>query len=232
MNWVLPAAKNSDSIPREITRAAGESAIHLPRSDFEDGLNEDIEKFLDDSAKMINSQQTGSGVQRKKRKSVDDLVEILATSKPVSGPLVLIPRGQRASAQISFSNDPELLVSTNFFIAECKSKSDAIVLSSWMLSVFGQLQLEHSGINQEGMRKLEKQQIDNCFVPSSKIFSLDEIANLECILLASEPLKFKKIGFRELDLFWAKKLSPVNWKSLLDSVLDTLQQMCNERLDS
>ena len=231
-NWILPAVKNSDTAAREITSNSGESAIHLPESYLEIGTKEDVLEYLNEFELANDARRALSGPQRKKNKSTDDLFDILKSSNPAHGPLVLIPRGQRASAQISFSSEPEILVSTNFFIAECKSRSEAIVLSSWLLSIFGQIQFEHSGIDQEGMRKLERLQIGNCLIPYNFNFTEEELHELELMVLSTEPLVFKDVRTREIDLFWATKLSPGNGARILESIITTFQMMCNERLKS
>jgi hypothetical protein len=123
------------------------------------------------------------------------------------------------------------MVSTNFFIAECESRSEAIVLASWLLTIFGQLQLEHSGIDQEGMRKLEKFQIENCLIPQEIKFTNDEIEELEMVLMETDPLIFKAIAPREIDEVWARKLSPEKWMELIASTESALQVMCNQRLE-
>lgn len=180
---------------------------------------------------MVAKSKSSSGSQRKMDKSSEDLLGILEVSRPVYGPVVLIPRGQRAAAQISFSCEKELMVSTNFFIAECESRSEAIVLASWLLSIFGQLQLEHSGIDQEGMRKLEKFQIENCLIPQEIKFTNDEMGELDKVLMETDPLLFKAIAPREIDEVWARKLSPEKWMDLIASTVRTLQVMCSQRLE-
>lgn len=230
-NWILPAVKNSDSAPREITNEFGESAIHFPEGHrVQDTNNSIFENYLRENLKAAKS-KSGSGSQRKVDKSPEDLLEILEVSRPVHGPVVLIPRGQRAAAQISFSCEKELMVSTNFFIAECESRSEAIVLTSWLLTIFGQLQLEHSGIDQEGMRKLEKFQIENCLIPQEIKFTNEELSELEKVLMETDPLIFKAITPRKIDEVWARKLSPEKWMDLISSTESTLQVMCNQRLE-
>lgn len=230
-NWILPAVKNSDSAPREITNEFGESAIHFPKGHrVQDTNNSIFENYLLEKRKAAKS-KSSSGSQRKVDKSSEDLLGILEVSRPVYGPVVLIPRGQRAAAQISFSCEKELMVSTNFFIAECESRSEAIVLASWLLTIFGQLQLEHSGIDQEGMRKLEKFQIENCLIPQEIKFTNDEMGELEKVLMETDPLLFKAIAPREIDEVWARKLSPEKWMDLIASTESTLQVMCNQRLE-
>ncbi len=230
-NWILPAVKNSDSAPREITKEFGESAIHFPKGHSVQNTDNSIfEDYLRENRRAAKA-KSSSGSQRKVDKSSEDLLKILEVSRPVHGPVVLIPRGQRAAAQISFSCEKELMVSTNFFIAECKSRSEAIVLASWLLTIFGQLQLEHSGIDQEGMRKLEKFQIENCLIPQEIKFTNDEMEELERVLMESDPLIFKDIAPREIDEVWARKLSPKKWMDLVASTESTLQVMCNQRLE-
>ena len=230
-NWILPAVKNSDSAPREVTKEFGESAIHFPKNHRVADTDESIfESYLRENRKVLET-KSSSGSQRKVDKSSTDLLKILGVSRPIHGPVVLIPRGQRVAAQISFSCENELMVSTNFFIAECKSRSEAIVLASWLLTIFGQLQLEHSGIDQEGMRKLEKSQIENCLIPLEIEFTKQELEELEKTLLDTDPLEFRAIARREIDVFWARKLSPENWMELLVFTETTLQDMCNQRLE-
>lgn len=229
--WILPAVKNSETAPREITESFGESAIHFPAShrvqDTQVALFENYLRGIRETGKL----KRNSGSQRKVDKTSADLFKILEVSRPVHGPVVLIPRGQRAAAQISFSCEKDLMVSTNFFIADCDSRSEAIVLTSWLLSLFAQLQLEHSGIDQEGMRKLEKSQIEECMVPQAINFTKREIEELEQVLLETEPLLFRAIAPRELDVIWARKLSPKSWSSLIKSTEIVLQGMCNQRLE-
>jgi hypothetical protein len=81
------------------------------------------------------------------------------------------------------------------------------------------------------MRKLEKFQIENCLIPKEINFTEYEIEQLEKVLLETEPLLFKAIVPREIDLVWAKKLSPDNWRELIESTENTLQIMCNQRLE-
>ena len=230
-DWILPAIKNSDSVPREITKKFGDSAIHYP----EGHRVEDTEKSLFENYLQLNRDaskpKSNSGSQRKVDKSSEDLSKILEVSRPVHGPVVLIPRGQRVAAQISFSSEKELMVSTNFFVAECRTRAQAIILASWLLTLFGQLQLEHSGIDQEGMRKLEKSQIENCLIPQEVNFTEHELDELEKVLLETDPLLFRAIAPREIDEIWARKLSPDNWIDLMVSAESTLQEMCNQRLE-
>lgn len=231
-NWILPAVKNSEIAPREITESLGESAIHFPaKHRVQDTPMLIFENYFQENLQS-NKLRLNSGSQRKVDKTSTDLIKILEISKPVNGPVVLIPRGQRVAAQISFSCEKELMVSTNFFVVDCNSRSEAIILASWLLSLFGQLQLEHSGIDQEGMRKLEKFQIEKCMIPQAIIFTEHEIEELEKVLLETEPLKFKAIAPRELDVVWAKKLSHESWEGLITSTEIVLQGMCNQRLET
>lgn len=228
--WILPAVKNSDSVQREITAHSGESAINVPISELDskskDSLYEAYLSGQSDSKGM--GAKTGS--QRKKGKSKSDIIKLLETSLPTQGPCVLIPRAQRAAAQICFTNESEIMVSTNFFIARCESRIETLILTSWLLTIFGQIQFEHSGIDQEGMRKLEKPQISNCLIPRNLKFSSEELIELEKEVLKTESLKFSSIRIRRIDEIWAKKLSPIDWEVLTLNTKNLLQEMCHNRL--
>ena len=227
--WIIPALKNSDVPVREISHSSGESGICLP---IESASASTIGSVVDSYSKYLGSQTGKStrGSQRKKLKSREDLKSLILSSKPISGPVVLIPRAQRSTAQIMFSCEEKLLISTNFFYATCSSKDEALILGSWLFSIFGQLQLEQMGIHQEGMRKNEKAQIGPCLIPVNIDFSLEEIKQLEAVFLSSEPLKFASIKSREIDEIWAKKLATANWFDLTEKTIQCLESLCNERL--
>ena len=190
--WILPAVKNSDSVPREITNELGESAVHYPDGHrIQDTKISIFENYLRETREAAKA-KSKTGSQRKVDKSSEDLIKILA---------------------------------------ECKSRPQAIVLASWLLTIFGQLQLEYSGIDQEGMRKLEKFQIENCLIPQDIDFTDREISELEKVLSETDPLLFRSITSREIDKIWARKLSPSNWMDLMASIESALQVMCNQRLE-
>lgn len=233
--WIKPAAKNSDFLPREIKQTNGESGIFptTPKSDSSTELanhNSILQTFLVES---INQEKNSANVgkQRKEPKSVKDLQKILEISRPTSGHFVLVPRAQRAAGQIGINGCKEVLVSTNFFILPCNTRRDSIVLGSWLLSLFGQLQLEYLGIDQEGMRKLEKKQIEECLIPSSINLDEAEYLTLENLFLSSEPLNFRQIKIREIDVFWAKKIYPHSEQLNLNQLEETMQIFCDHRLD-
>ena len=230
-DWIIPAAKNSDFAVRQVSQSTGESGICLPGKPL---LLGSIESAIDSYCSHIagGKDVADKGVQRKKEKSPSDLQRIVVASKAVSGPTVLIPRAQRTTAQILFSFEENVLISTNFFHAICDTADDAVVLASWLFSVFGQMQLERTGIDQEGMRKLEKTQIGECLIPIGLDFSIEEMELLKSELLVSDPLTFNSIRARKIDEIWAQKICPGNWKNLMENVTDCLRNLANERLSN
>jgi hypothetical protein len=213
-----------------ISKKEGEAGLVVPQSDLNSkSLVNLVESYI---AAQLQAEAEGpaSGVQRKKSKSAQELFGIIEISRPLKGPLVLIPRAQRVTAQISYSVESKLLVSTNFFTFECEHDQDALIMSSWLLTIFGQVQLEFLGIDQEGMRKVEKNQIGKCLVPKGVTFDSQEIDALRSEMDKAKPLIFRKIDKRDIDEIWAKKIAPNNWAEVLDRTHAVLQGLCDQRL--
>ena len=99
------------------------------------------------------------------------------------------------------------VVSTNFLVAQFVDDIRARVTASWLLSVFGQLQMELNGIDQEGMRKLESRQIGNILIPDFSIFSNEDKQALISAYIDDDPLDFTNIIIRDLDELWETYLN-------------------------
>jgi N-6 DNA Methylase len=228
--WIAPAAKNSDGISRKISQSEGEAGLVVPKKDISSKTLVNLVDTYIAAQLETESSKPSSGVQRKKSKSAADLIGVIEISRPLKGPLVLIPRAQRVSAQISYSSEPKLLVSTNFFTFGCQSEEEALIVSSWLLSIFGQVQLEFLGIDQEGMRKVEKNQIGKCLIPKGVHFDAKELKALHIEMEIAKPLIFRKINLRDLDTMWAKKIAPNSWTEVLAKTHGVLQNLCDQRL--
>ena len=142
--------------------------------------------------------------QAKKSKSVDEWYAILKKESKHFVPVnsVLVPRGTRRLASTYITNKATYL-STNLVCIETSSYNDARILSSWMSSIFYQLQLEIYCKNQGGMRKLEIENILKTYVPKVSLMSDKDIE----LVLNTEITDFydlKKPDVREIDKVWAK----------------------------
>lgn len=121
---------------------------------------------------------------------------------------ILIPRADRAKHAIYHNSlDESIVLSTNFgylrnFKLSTKINSKEIQIkfhAAFLLSSFGQVQLELLTGNQEGMRKLEVYHLEKLCVPdSSKIdYRTIEMINLEFDHLSSKPSNF--VGLEGID---------------------------------
>jgi predicted RNA methylase len=229
-SWIAPAAKNSDGITRRISQSEGESGLVVSKKDIASApLVNLVDQYI--ATQLENEDGSPStAAQKKKTKTAEEIIGIIEISRPLKGPLVLIPRAQRVTAQISYSLEPNLLVSTNFFTFSCETESEVLMMSSWLLSIFGQIQFEFLGIDQEGMRKVEKNQIGKCLIPSDVTFDEQEIQALKDETNKAKPLNFRKIDIRPVDILWAKKIAPESWEELLQVTQSVFQDLCHQRL--
>jgi hypothetical protein len=229
--WIIPALKNSDNAPRVLDLRTGESGLYFP-GPFDNP--ESVGQISSIVSRYLNQKQLAqtskAQVQKKRNLDHEDVLSILKKSKPSSGYLVLVPRSQRSSAQISISNLPQIYVSTNFFIVECENYIECVTLASWLLSVFGQIQLELSSINQEGMRKIERKQLADCLVPVRELSNSLDFKDLEQSFMSSPPIKFQNIETRAVDIFWAKEIFGVAAESNLKILVSNFSKLVNERL--
>lgn len=190
-------------------------------------LEEGDAKFLDCSANdsalvdkildfYISLPQRESRQQRKK-KTKAEWQNILVRESRAAFPKfsVLIPRAIRTTGRVYYSAKP-IFVSTNLFVCAPKDKKTAILLASWMTTIFYQLICEISSKDNEGMRKMEGADIGKTFVPDfSKIEDgfyakvLEQVKNITF-------LDLRNVEIRQIDKIWAEVLFDKNAKSVLE----------------
>ena len=168
--------------------------------------------------------------QAKKSKTLDEWYAILKKEArhfvPVNS--VLVPRGTRRLASTYITTEPTYL-STNLVCIKTANYNEARVLSSWMSSIFYQLQLEIYCKNQGGMRKLEIENILKTYVPKVSLMSPNDI---ELILntKVSDFYDLKKPEIREIDRAWAKvMIQNDDTETLLDNALRYLTILAKNR---
>jgi hypothetical protein len=154
-------------------------------------------------------------------------------SSPDSSPLdsnkVLgIREGSLPYSSLSIGYE-QILLSTNVLMVKFPTERERKLFASWMLSVFGQIQLELVSTDQEGMRKLEINAIKHVRFPDFSAIP----ENIEVTLLANvltEPAhNFAGILQRPSDLLWAKVVAPLSHSSCLDQAFNLFQELVDER---
>jgi hypothetical protein len=168
--------------------------------------------------------------QAQKKKNVDQWYDILKKEAKHFVPVnsVLVPRATRRFASTYITNKPTYL-STNFVCIKTANNREAKILSSWMSSIFYQLQLEIYCKNQGGMRKLEIENIKKTFVPMVSLMSEEDIEQI----LNTEIIDFydlKRPNIREIDKIWAKVIiQNDDIEGILDNALRYLTIMAKNR---
>lgn len=201
---------------------SGDSAF-LDISINEQGL---VEKMID----IYNSLPVRNGRQQRKVKGKEEWMKILRkeSNNGFAGNSVLIPRGIRTSGRVYLSRTP-VFVSTNFVVCTLPSEIKAILLSTWMATIFYQLICEVSSKDQEGMRKMEVMDIGYTLVPD-----LDMISEETRELLSEEAdkivfLNLNRPEIRNVDRIWAAELFGEAAAETLDCAQRLLDYQVNRR---
>ena len=85
---------------------------------------------------------------------------------------VLVHRAIRTSGK-AYLSTKQVFVSTNFVVYTMSTYEEALLLSTWMTTIFYQLICEVTYKDQEGMRKMEVADINTTFIPQLDMISLN-----------------------------------------------------------
>lgn len=176
----------------------------------------DLKKVVD---MFFKEKKKKSKKQRKNQKSSADYIKIVKDesrfiTKPYS---VLLPRALRATGSVFVTSLP-IHVSTNFFIFET-TKDKCTILSSWMSTVFFQLECEVKGNNRGGLRKMEKADYERIHVPVTSLLKDDDKEAIKKTSLLPF-LNLRQPVARDIDKLWAKILFE-------DEAEERLQEACD-----
>jgi methylase of polypeptide subunit release factors len=224
-SWVVCGAKNSDRVARIVDAGADQIALRIP----EEVMKGD---FFREIANAYCSQVSASsprGIQRRNAMTPSKLASILIATDVTTGYFVLVPRASRVKAQISISYGTPTVVSTNFIIAKFESSTEATFMSAWLLSVFGQLQLEYFGVDQEGMRKVEVSHVSSVCAPSfASIEDLDEQV-LGRLVAETDAINRMSPQIRPLDILMSELVFGRESSDYLKEAFDILQRQLEGR---
>lgn len=187
-------------------------------------------QMVKDTIQVYIDNYVGKQRQARREKTVDEWYEILRKESEHYVPInsVLLPRGTRRLASTFITTDPTYL-STNLVCIETDDMTIARILSSWMCSIFYQLQLEIYCKNQGGMRKLEVENIKKTFVPLMNALSPDDID-----MVMNTPINdfydLRNPEIREIDKVWARIMTQnEDVEDLLNEALRYLTILANNR---
>ena len=85
---------------------------------------------------------------------------------------VLVHRAIRTSGK-AYLSTKQVFISTNFVVYTMSTYEEALLLPTWMTTIFYQLICEVTSKDQEGMRKMEVADINTTFIPQLDMISLN-----------------------------------------------------------
>lgn len=170
----------------------------------------DVRNMSDDAIKKVIKQffkekESKAKKQRQDNKTAADYLDTLKKeSKHISDAYsVMLPRSIRSEGRV-FVNTKSAFVSTNFFVIQADSER-AKILSSWLSTIFYQLECEVYGNNRKGLRKMEKEDYEPLHVPSTAALSEEQKMRIEETTFDSF-VNLRSPKPRETDKVWANIL--------------------------
>lgn len=193
-------------------------------------VSDNSEHIVDAIIDAYNALPDREGRQQRRRKTNQEWKKILNKESRGRFPAnsVLIPRAIRTTGRSYLSRNP-VFVSTNFVVCSLPSMEKAIMMSTWMSTIFYQLICEVSSKDQEGMRKMEVSDIEKTYVPKFDGISRETIDALSTECNAIEFLNLRRPEIREVDRIWASELFGDNADDLLNRAHRMLEYLTNRR---
>lgn len=205
--------------------------IDIGRGDsefFDISLNDD--NTVDETIRIYNGLPARNGRQQRNTKTNVEWKRILKreSNGKFSINSVLIPRGIRAIGKVYFSKNP-VFVSTNFVVCSLPSYEDAILMASWMSTIFYQLVCEVSSKDQEGMRKMEVADILKTYIPDKNLVTQNTIDKIKNEIDNIDFIELKNPVIREVDKIWAEELFGADSRDILEEANRLLSYLTNKR---
>lgn len=230
-NWLKKGVKNSDQSRNLFLRDLKDCYDFLSLPDSISKKGDKIEKPLENIIRTYQSVTAKrKSKQKKLKKTILDIKNILLSSRRLISlkNTILIPRNIRRTASIFILKD-KAYVSTNFIEINTNLEKDNFLLLAWFLSIFGQLMFEFLALDQEGTRKLEKEQILNILIPDLNNISEQLKSRMIENTINSEFLDLYKISLRPIDFLWADILFGPRATNKLHEVKNLLEELIIER---
>ena len=188
--------------------------------------DEDLLDIIDDFKQQPQKEKKQSA----KEWAREDLLKLLKTTRRKTTPAysVLIPRNLRARGKTHvIAND--MVISTNFITISMNSHDDAMIVSSWISTIFYQLICEVNAKPQEGTRKMELRDIEETYFPMVTKLTHSERAELISDSANIEFVRLNKPKVRKIDVVWAKILFGSNADTRLLEAKRLLEFLANTR---
>ncbi|MFA9558299.1 BpuSI family type II restriction endonuclease [Evansella sp. AB-rgal1] len=230
-SWLYPALRKVNEIEEPIINLTSTPTKVMcpPPETFEENTRES--EVLDEIVEKYIEFQVYKSKQKKAVKTKEDLISILKFEAN-NGTIVntiLIPRALRRKAR-AFINEQEVFCSTNVIEVIGGEEEEKWLLLSWLLSIFSQMQFEAMAKDQEGARKLEKDNsIENLYIPD--FTSIPTARKQELIHEAQNVDFFDLVAptIRKVDELWAQTLWPEEESLKTAEAVDLLEELVYER---
>ncbi len=230
--WLYPGIRLVTDIDKVYVNSETTSRRVLVPSDdaFIDGTSDFniLEEILNKYNKTISKLKKATK-QVKITKSNKELRDIIKKERNNVTPknTILIPRALRRYGRLFYTTE-DVYVSTNV-VEFSLEENVGLIVASWLLSIFGQLQFENMAKDQEGERKLEKGSIEQVLIPS-KVINIDEINKSKIIDEINDEFKFIDLYNPEItniDKLWAD-IMDINGENLKETI-ELLEEKVLER---
>lgn len=177
----------------------------------------------------IDASATG-GKQQRKAKTLTEWRTIVTkeSNKGFHANSVLVPRASRAVGS-AYLAEQRVFVSTNFLVCTFANAQNAMLVATWMTTIFYQLMCEISSKNDEGMRKMEVADIKKTYIPDLSTISATTISQLNAIKSSIEFVDLHDPQIRDVDTIWAEELFGANASAMLDETQRLLTYLANIR---
>ncbi len=228
--WLRPVLNTTKEMPRSLSSDTAPQMSFLPPPSAYQAGTSDHRTLRSIIQEYQSVHVPTSARQARRTHTEDEIISGLKASQRDSGSgWVLIQRASRTKGEVCLLEQEGILLSTNVPMIKLPTNRERELFASWMLSVFGQIQLEILGTSQEGMRKLEMSSIKGLLYPDFSSISAGIESVLRSNLMTEPALSFSQIEQRPSDKLWAEVIAPNDVEACLNQAFELFQQLVDQR---
>ncbi len=228
--WLMPVLNTTENMPRILTKINAPQMSFLPPPEaYIEGTNESS-RLNNIISSYIEIPVVNNNKQSKRAQSAEEVrVRLKRDQKEFGDGWVLIQRASRIKGDVSILEDKGVLLSTNVPMVKMNTREERVLFASWMLSIFGQLQLEYYSTPQEGMRKLEMNSINKLCYPDFSCINSSVKQKLLALFEDTPAKEFSNLLLTESDYIWSEIIYPADPDTCVGNALDIFSELIDER---
>ena len=188
----------------------------------------DLEHIVDEYVSIPKKESKQKKEDKSKEWLLNELKWTSTLTRLIPANSVLIPRLPRAKAKV-FITEKDAVIATNVYAINMKRREDAIVLASWISTIFYQLICETNAKPQEGIRKMEVGDIERTYIPVLGKLTKDDKESLIAEIANIDFLNLNNPKIRKVDELWAVILYGAEAKLRLAEAKRLLEFLANTR---